>query len=1527
MRPYLIFIQLLLYTFAFGQTSSHNYIKTTEPKVPTTIFDYQSSAFVPSPSNSLINIQYKDGLNRNEQIIEQGASTNGNDIVSYIAYDEFGRKSKSYFPFATSTTAFGGLFTLPNNGSYVLSAQSKQLSYYASANTYHDNTPFRETVFDGSPLNRVKETSRGGDDWKIISGDTDHTVKLSYGVNVSNEVRKNIITSDYKLINNSQFYSNGLLVKSKVKNENWVSSDGNLNTVETFSDKNGKKIADIAYVSDGGVTKKLVTEYVYDNKGLLRYVLSPKAAGYDFNAYSEQTGNRSWNFTQFLTSSVSGGGSVSASINNGTLTLIFSGGFSSSSLKTGHVVYLDDRIPDTTVGVLGCTSCGSNYTVYIEDGYLSIGAENPTQPTTGFNATYTVNIGSNISFLNNQQFLDKYAHQYIYDEYNRKIGQKNPGRGWEYSVYDKLDRPILTQDENLKAQNKWLFIKYDVNGRVVYTGTYSSSLSRDSLQASVDNFINNSGNLTNYEGRVKIPTLGFTGGVSLYYTNNAFPTTGINVLTINYYDNYNFLTPPVAPPISVEGQVVTNNVQGLQTVTYTRNLSGSSSYWTSTWTFYDEEARPIYVYLKNYLGGYTISTTQYDFRGNILKVVTKHKRTSNQTNPELVITDRYTYDNCERQLAHYQKINSQPEESVSVSIYDGLGQLVEKKIGGLTTGTSLQNVKYKYDIHGWLTDINDVDNLGGDLYAYHLNYNEVAGAGVALYNGDVTQARWASNLNGSVNSSNGYDFSYDKLRRLTYANYIGNGTNANGAFNEIVSYDINGNIETLKRTSLSGTIDNLLYRYDGNQLVNVEDTANTQGFNNGTTFGSTLDDYEYDANGNVIKDRNKGITNITYNHLDLPELVTFSSGATIQFRYDATGSKILKIYTLASGAVVTTDYLGGFQYQDATLQYFPTSEGYVTRNTAGSNEYFSYIYNYLDQTGNVRLSYKGSSSLIIEEHFLSGVGSFTAINSATVSNSNYKLSVTVPGGLISASGTQRNILNNVASGTRVTIKGNAGFTSSKFNPSSLVQAILVVNTTSGTTNQILGSSLSGDFEFDYYFPTAATSVYLKFVVPGGTTGYSFTFNIDDLYVYTKNLQTVSATNYYPYGLTHAGEYIIGGGSVYNYKYQGKELQTETGFGYYDFGSRLYEPSVGRWFTPDPQNQFVSPYLAFANNPICSIDPNGEYAIIDDVIAIVVGGAINLAANWDNIDDFGDGVSYFLIGAAAGEATLYAGPLAGAAITGFGNNAYRQLSNPDYQEFDFGSFITEGVVSIGTSYIGGAIGARLTGPVQALYSKIPNVLAQQYLTNTTINCSTGVLLGYGLSKATGNEFDLWSTLRTSFISSSIGFGVDKFTGHVKGYFKNKSEQVKTTEQETLDPLKDFEKLEGTLNLEPTPAQQATLHQTGNGDYGNADNWRNINLKAGTILVQGMGGTSPYYTTYTGLYRAKFQMETLWTGLQVAPHPSLGYRRQVGLFRVTETIPAAFGTTYANPQQGPGGVPQLFIPKAVGLERFHILDLKQ
>ncbi|WP_394363814.1 RHS repeat domain-containing protein [Chryseobacterium indologenes] len=57
------------------------------------------------------------------------------------------------------------------------------------------------------------------------------------------------------------------------------------------------------------------------------------------------------------------------------------------------------------------------------------------------------------------------------------------------------------------------------------------------------------------------------------------------------------------------------------------------------------------------------------------------------------------------------------------------------------------------------------------------------------------------------------------------------------------------------------------------------------------------------------------------------------------------------------------DYLNGFQYENSTLQFFPTSEGYfdVVKN--------KYIYNYTDHLGNVRLSYmnNGSGLEIIEE--------------------------------------------------------------------------------------------------------------------------------------------------------------------------------------------------------------------------------------------------------------------------------------------------------------------------------------------------------------------------------------------------------------------------------------------------------------------------------------------------------------------------------------------------------------------------------
>jgi hypothetical protein len=74
--------------------------------------------------------------------------------------------------------------------------------------------------------------------------------------------------------------------------------------------------------------------------------------------------------------------------------------------------------------------------------------------------------------------------------------------------------------------------------------------------------------------------------------------------------------------------------------------------------------------------------------------------------------------------------------------YDALGQLIQKKVGGLASGTPLQKVNYRYNIRGWLTQINDVNQFNpdplatdGDLFAFKIAYqNPSLAESDALFN-------------------------------------------------------------------------------------------------------------------------------------------------------------------------------------------------------------------------------------------------------------------------------------------------------------------------------------------------------------------------------------------------------------------------------------------------------------------------------------------------------------------------------------------------------------------------------------------------------------------------------------------------------------------------------------------------------------------------------------------------------------------------------------------------------------------------
>ena len=512
--------------------------------------------------------------------------------------------------------------------------------------------------------------------------------------------------------------------------------------------------------------------------------------------------------------------------------------------------------------------------------------------------------------------LDLYAFQYKYDGRNRCIWKKLPGAGYMEMVYDNADRLVFSQDGNQRAltSGNWTYYKYDGLNRLTEQGTCT----------------------------------------------NKVTTSGTNVLVQHFYDSYAFRSQAGFNNSNFPDDA-SGNGKGALTASVATVLGSSNKIYTAY--YYDIKGRVAKTVQSNLLGSYDVTATIYTFTDKPATVTHTHTTSGKPTRTEMYT---YSYNHADRLLKVEHTLGG-TKITLADYAYDNLGRLQSKSLHGSATN----KLTYAYNVRGWLTGIS------GSKFTQNLYYNN--GNGTAKYNGSISSMTWKA---GNESTIRGYKFTYDGLSRLmnaTYGETAGINTNTNRFSENVTAYDKNGNIKTLQRygqtaASSYGLIDNLTFTLGGNQLNRVDDAAAASAYGGGFEFKDGVkqaNEYTYDSNGNLTKDLNKGISNISYNCLNLPSAVTFSDGSTIVYTYAGDGAKLKTVHKIG-GTTTTTDYCGNVIYENGVQKLLLTEEGYVTLSDG------KYHYYLKDHQGNNRVVINQSGTVEEANHYYPFGGVFAS---------------------------------------------------------------------------------------------------------------------------------------------------------------------------------------------------------------------------------------------------------------------------------------------------------------------------------------------------------------------------------------------------------------------------------------------------------------------------------------------------------------------------------------------------------------------
>ena len=567
--------------------------------------------------------------------------------------------------------------------------------------------------------------------------------------------------------------------------------------------------------------------------------------------------------------------------------------------------------------------------------------------------------------------LEQYAYVYKYDAAGNLSAKKLPGIDWNYYAYDRDNRMILSQTGMERAKGECEFYISDSFGRVCLQGVCRNKVYPFEGKYLGSRITGKYSGGPEYAGY----TLVHSGPAQLILDNP-------EIRTVNYYDNYNFMDDERFRPDSLFAYTPRTgfrekctNPKGFLTGTLTLHLpsSGETSFpdYQRSVMYYDEHGRKIQTVSDHHLNGGDRDFYNYNsFTGSLISHLHEHTRFAAPVLSELYT---YTYDSGERLTEVSHKLNNKPEVLLSSNEYNELGQLCTQSLHN-----SLLHTAYEYNVRGWLSQIENP--------LFHQNIHYTDGVGVPCYDGNISSMTWSADSSGL----RGYRFFYDGFSRLTDAAYSeGSFLNENpNRFSErVTSYDKMGNILALKRygqtaSSVYGLIDDLSLSYDGNQLKAVNDNSINSVYADGFEFkdGAKQDtEYFYDTNGNLIKDSNKNIADIQYNYLNLPNRIEFEDGSSISYLYDAAGTKLRVVHSIA-GNTTTTDYCGNVIYENGIPKTLLTDAGFVSLSDS------RYHYYLQDHQGNNRVVVSQNGTVEEVNHYYPFGGTFAS----TASVQDYK---------------------------------------------------------------------------------------------------------------------------------------------------------------------------------------------------------------------------------------------------------------------------------------------------------------------------------------------------------------------------------------------------------------------------------------------------------------------------------------------------------------------------------------------------------